>query len=128
MLLISDPVYLWLVLPLLIFAARVIDVSMGTVRVITSKDAASLIEALKSQGYGVTSFDGQGSTGQVKLVFSIMRRTYLKNAVEIVTKFDLSAFYTIEDVGVVEKGVLAAKPAWHSIIINGLFRPFKKGK
>jgi len=138
MLLISDPVYLWLVLPLLIFAARVIDVSMGTVRVIfvsrglkylapiigffeiivwllaigqimknlsnpicyiayaggfamgnfvgiciaerqslgkailrviTSKDAASLIEALKSQGYGVTSFDGQGSTGQVKLVF-----------------------------------------------------------
>ncbi|MBN1786938.1 MAG: DUF2179 domain-containing protein [Sedimentisphaerales bacterium] len=197
MLLISDPVYSWFILPLLIFIARITDVSMGTMRVIfvsrglkylapvigffeiiiwllaigqimknlsnpvcyiayaggfamgnfvgiciaeklslgkallrviTGKDAAGLIEDLKAEGYGVTSVDGQGLAGQVKLVFSIMHRAHLKKALEIVTKFDPTAFYTIEDIDVVEKGVFAIGPRWHSVVINGLFRPFRKGK
>ncbi|OHB59412.1 MAG: hypothetical protein A2173_11835 [Planctomycetes bacterium RBG_13_44_8b] len=192
------PIYQWLILPLLIFLARVADVSLGTVRVIfvsrglkyfaaimgffevliwilvigqimknlsnplcyiayaggfamgnfvgisvgeklslgmailrviTSKDAASLLDAFKSQGYGVTSFDGQGSTGgQIKLVFSIMHRSHLEDAVKIITKFDPSAFYTIEDINFVEKGVFAAKSKSYLKVFDGLFRPFRKGK
>ncbi|MBU1518870.1 MAG: DUF2179 domain-containing protein [Planctomycetes bacterium] len=191
------PLYSWFILPLLIFIARILDVSMGTVRVIfvsrgmkylapvmgffevliwllaigqimknlsnplcyiayaggfamgnfvgmciaeklslgmallrviSKKDTASLIEDFKLQGYGVTSFDGQGSTGPVKLVFSIMHRSHLTEAVGVVSKFDPAAFYSIEDVGFVEKGVFAVKHRWYSNVLNGMFRPFRKGK
>lgn len=108
--------------------AEKLSLGKALLRVITNKDAASLIEDFKSQGYGVTSFDGQGSMGRVKLVLSIIHRNHLAEAVEIVTKFDPSAFYSIEDVGFAEKGVFAVKQRWYSNVLNGLFRPFRKGK
>ncbi|PKL48282.1 MAG: hypothetical protein CVV39_04635 [Planctomycetes bacterium HGW-Planctomycetes-1] len=191
------PIYQWAVLPLLIFLARVADVSLGTVRVIfvsrglkylaaimgffevliwilvigqimknlsnplcyiayaggfamgnfvgicigeklslgivilrviTNKNTAKLIEDFKAHGYGVTSIDGQGSTGQVKLIFSIVKRSHLEEAVGIINKFDPAAFYSIDDVNFVEKGVFAVKPKKYLKVFDGLFRPFRKGK
>ena len=189
--------YIWFVLPLLIFFARVLDVSFGTVRVIfisrgfkylapligffeiliwllaigqimknlynpacylayaggfavgnhvgiriagrlslgvvvirvvTEKDASQLVELLKSADYGVTSVDGHGTAGQVKVVFTIVPRKEVKRVTNLIKKFNPKAFYTIEEVGFVEKGIFPARKTWGNSGFSKLFRPFRKGK
>ena len=189
--------YIWIVLPFLIFLARVLDVSFGTVRVIfisrgfkylspligffeiliwllaigqimknlsnpacyiayaggfamgnyvgiqiadklslgivlirviTEKDASQLVELLKSADYGVTSVDGHGTTGQVKVIFTVVPRKKIKQVANLIKKFNPKAFYTIEEVGFVEKGIFPARKTWGNSSFSKLFRPFRKGK
>jgi len=189
--------YTWFVLPALIFIARVIDVSMGTVRVIfvsrglkylapaigffeiliwllaigqimrnlsnpicyiayaggfamgnyvgiciaeklslgvvlirvvTKKDALPLVEHLRSQNYGVTSVDGHGTSGEVKVVFTIVHRREVPSVVDSIKKFNPKAFYSIEEVGFVEKGVFPSRKRWPNYSLLKLFRLFRKGK
>jgi len=196
-LLASSWVYTWIVIPLLIFVARVIDVSMGTVRVIfvsrglkylapvvgffeiliwllaigqimknlsnpacyiayaggfaignfvgiyiaeklslgivlirviTKRDAAPLVDFLKAENYGVTSVDGHGTSGQVKVVFTIVPRREARSVVELIKKFNPQAFYSIGEVGLVESGIFPVRKSWRDFILLGLFRPFRKGK
>ncbi|MFC1676725.1 DUF2179 domain-containing protein [Planctomycetota bacterium] len=104
--------------------------SLGVVliRVVTKKDAAELVEYLKSADYGVTSVDGHGATGQVKVVFTIVPRREVKRVVDLIKKFNPNAFYTIEEVGFVEKGVLPPRQISGFTGFLKFFRPFRKGK
>lgn len=80
-------------------------VGMILVRVVSSRDAAGLIDALASEDYGVTSVPAQGARGQVSLVHTIIKRSDLARVIEIVTRFDPKVFYTIEDVRCVNEGI-----------------------
>ncbi len=193
----SSGVYAWFILPMLIFIARVVDVSMGTVRVIfvarglkyiapivgffeiliwllaigqimtnlsnplcyiayaggfgmgnfigiciaeklslgvvhirviTKKDASELVECLTAADYGVTSVDGHGTEGEVKVIFTIVPRREVERVVEMIKKFNPRAFYSIEEVGFVEKGIFPAKRAGEFFGVSKMFRPFRKGK
>lgn len=197
LLLVNSGFYAWFILPALIFIARVIDVSMGTVRVIfisrglkyiapivgffeilvwllaigqimknlsnpvcyiayaggfamgnfvgiwiaeklslgvvmlrvvTGKDAAELLESLRCSDYGVTSVDGQGVQGKVKVIFTIVPRTEVASVVNLVKKFNPKAFYSIEEIGFVERGVFPVRRTWRNFSFSNLFRPFRKGK
>lgn len=197
LLLFNSEFYTWFLLPFLIFMARVIDVSMGTVRVIfvsrglkylapvvgffevliwllaigqimknlsnpacyiayaggfamgnyvgiciagklslgvvlirvvTEKDALPLIEHLKSENYGVTSVDGYGTLGKIKIIFTIVPRREVKKVVQFVKRFNPNAFYTIEEVSFVEKGIFPIRKSWRGLHLLRLFRPFRKGK
>jgi uncharacterized protein YebE (UPF0316 family) len=189
--------YTWIVLPLLIFTARVLDVSLGTVRVIfisrglkylapvvgffeiiiwllaigqimknlsnpacyvayaggfamgnfvgiciaeklslglvmirvvTKMDATPLVEFLKTENYGVTSVDGHGTSGEVKVVFTIVPRREAHSVVELIKKFNPHAFYSIEEVGLVEKGIFPIRKNWWNFSLLGSLRPLRKGK
>ena len=197
LLLVNSGFYTWFVLPALIFCARIIDVSMGTIRVIfvsrglkylapvvgffeiliwllaigqimknlsnpacyiayaggfamgnfvgihiaeklslglvmirvvTKNDAASLVDFLKAENYGVTSIDGHGTSGQVKVVFTIVPRREVRSVVELIKKFNPNAFYSIEEVGLVESGIFPARKSRRDFGLFNLFRPFRKGK
>lgn len=197
LLLANSGIYTWFVLPALIFCARIIDVSMGTVRVIfvsrglkylapvvgffeiliwllaigqimknlsnpvcyiayaggfamgnfvgisiaeklslgivlirviTAKDALPLVEYLKTENYGVTSIDGHGTSGQVKVLFTIVPRREAYSVVELIKKFNPQAFYSIEEIGFVEKGVFPLRKSGRYFDFLKLFRPFRKGK
>jgi len=73
-------------------------IGIQVIRVITRKDATQLIEFLKDKGYGVTSVDGQGVTGKVNIIYTIIRRQDIHDVIEIITRFNPKAFYTIEDI------------------------------
>ena len=75
-------------------------IAVGTVvvRIITKKEATKLVENIKSEGYGVTCFDGEGATGQVKLIYTAIRRKDVDNVVGIIKRFNPKAFYCIEDI------------------------------
>jgi uncharacterized protein YebE (UPF0316 family) len=196
-LLLNSGLYTWLVLPILIFCARVVDVSMGTIRVIfvsrglkylapivgffeiliwllaigqimknlsnplcyvayaggfamgnfvgihiaeklslgvvmirviTTKDAAPLVDFLKTENYGVTSIDAHGTSGQVKVVFTIVPRREVSSVVELIKKFNPNAFYSIEEVGLVKRGIFPVRKSFRNFSLLHPFRPFRKGK
>ena len=85
--------------------AEKLSLGVVLIRILTRKDASQLIESLRSAGHGVTSIDGQGTNGQVKIIFTILPRREVHSAVCLIKKFNPQAFYSIEEVGFVEKGV-----------------------
>jgi uncharacterized protein YebE (UPF0316 family) len=193
----NSGVYTWIVLPLLIFVARIFDVSLGTVRVIfisrgfkylapivgffevliwllaigqimknlsnpacyvayaggfgmgnyvgiriaeklslgvvlirvvTKKDALPLVECLKDANYGVTSVDGHGTSGQVKVLFTIVPRREIRSLVEMIKRFNPHAFYSIEEVSFVEKGIFPLRKDWRDFSLLRSLSFFRKGK
>ncbi|MDR8394055.1 DUF2179 domain-containing protein [Aliifodinibius sp. S!AR15-10] len=73
---------------------------VGTVitRVITNKPANILIEQLKEAGFMITRLDAYGGEGPVEIIFMIVKRKRLSEAVQIIESFDADAFYSVEDV------------------------------
>ncbi|UCF16900.1 MAG: DUF2179 domain-containing protein [Phycisphaerales bacterium] len=193
----NSEIYTWLVLPALIFLARVVDVSMGTIRVIfvsrglkylapvvgffeiliwllaigqimknlssplcyvayaggfaagnyigisieeklslgvalirvvTQKDASPLVERLKTENFGVTSIDGHGTVGQVKVVFTIVQRRQVAEVIALIKQFNPNAFYSIEEVGYVERGTFPLSRNWRDSRMLRWLKPFRKGK
>ena len=171
--LVTPEMYTWVVLPLLIFSARVVDVSLDTIRIlfiskrlkylapvigffevlvwllamkqvmqnldnigymfayaagfatgnfvgmyieqllsigkviirIISKDCDGLVETLRASGCGVTSIEGQGMGGPVKIIFSIINRSDINKVVAKIREFNPQAFYSLEDVSSVRQEV-----------------------
>jgi uncharacterized protein YebE (UPF0316 family) len=104
--------------------------SLGVVllRVVTQRDTGELMNSLSSREYGVTSIDGQGVQGKVQIIFTIIPRKEISNAIEIVKKFNPRAFYTIEDISFAGEGIFPIRKNWHNEAFEFLFRPFRKGK
>jgi len=111
-----------------IHIAEKLSLGLVMIRVVTKKDAASLVDFLKAENYGVTSVDGHGTSGQVKVVFTIVPRREARGVVELIKKFNPHAFYSIEEVGLVERGIFPVRKSWRDFSLLGLFRPFRKGK
>lgn len=108
--------------------AERLSLGMVLIRIVTKKDAVALVEHLKSEEYGVTSVDGQGTNGDVKVIFTIVPRREVKPVIDLVKKFNPNAFYTIEEVGFVESGVFPVRKSWYESSWLRIFRPFRKGK
>lgn len=79
------------------------------IRVITRKDAGKLIEELRSAGFGVTNIPAEGNSGDVNVVFSVVKRTDIPQYVELVKQFNPHAFYSIEDIRFVSQGIVRAR-------------------
>lgn len=105
-----------------------LSLGMVMVRIVTKKDATSLIQTLRAADFGVTSLDGEGAQGPVKIIFSIMPRRKSATLVECIQNSDPKAFYTVEEVSSVAEGILCDKQP--SVISPWMwaFRPFRKGK
>jgi uncharacterized protein YebE (UPF0316 family) len=111
-----------------ILLAEKLSLGLTLIRVITKKDAEPLVSFLKSENYGVTSIDGHGTRGQVRVVFTIVPRREVRSVVALIKKFNPQAFYSIEEVGYVEKGVFPVRRSWRDSNWLGILRPFRKGK
>jgi uncharacterized protein YebE (UPF0316 family) len=103
--------------------------SLGVVlvRVITEIDAAQLLDSLRAEHYGVTSIDGHGSSGQVKIIFTVVPRREVRKVVSLVKNFNPHAFYTIEEVGFVEKGVFPSRKSRLKSTLVGVLGTFGRG-
>lgn len=111
-----------------ILIAEKLSLGVVLIRVITQKEAGPLLERLRKRDYGVTSVEGTGANGPVRVVFTIVRRREVERVVNLVKEFNPHAFYSIEEVGFVEKGVFPLRKAWHELGLLKLLRPFRKGK
>ncbi len=97
------------------------------VRIIIVKDECRLKQRLIDAGFGVTSVDAHGASGQVELIYSIVKRKNIKNVVEIINMCDSKAFYSIEDARKVSQGIFPIKTK-NSIYTYRFFKHFAKRK
>ncbi len=74
------------------------------IRIIPKKDTTELIQKLREENYGVTSIQAEGKSGPVQMIFSIVKRKDLEDAIRIVNTYNPQAFYTIEEVQTVNEG------------------------
>lgn len=111
-----------------IWIAEKLSLGLVLIRVVTQKGALPLVDALRSEKYGVTSVDADGRSGPVKVVFTIVQRRDVRAVVDLIKNFNPHAFYSIEEVGFVEKGVFPLRETWSGFSLLRLFRPFRKGK
>lgn len=79
--------------------------AMGTVliRIITAKPALSLVTSLRKIGFSVTDVPAFGATGQVNVIFTVVKRKEISHIVEKIREYNPQAFYTIEDIGFASK-------------------------
>lgn len=166
--------YAWVVLPLIIFVARIFDVSLGTVRIIfvargkrnlapilgffevliwivvisqlvqnlesptayigyaagfaagnyfgmwledkmalgtyilrliTNEEPDELIQRLRDLGFGVTNVRGEGKTGEVNMIYTIVKRRDVEQVLAIIHEMKPNAFVSMEEVRSTEKGI-----------------------
>lgn len=109
-----------------IWLADKLSIGLVLVRVIFSKRANGLIDRLRERRYGVTSIDGQGATGPVQMVFTIVPRREVQTVIDLVKESNPEAFYSVEEVDYVEKGVFPLRRPQPQAFFLGLFRPFRK--
>lgn len=67
------------------------------VRVFTRR-GGEIAPILRGEGWGVTTFDGQGKDGPVEMLFITVKRRLVPRVVAIVRRVDPAAFYVVDDV------------------------------
>ena len=81
--------------------------AMGTltIRAIIRRNPKELLETLHKAGFGVTAVDGHGSTGDVKIIYTTVKRADLSAVIDIFHHALPGAFLSIEEVRSTEQGV-----------------------
>jgi uncharacterized protein YebE (UPF0316 family) len=105
-----------------------LSLGLTSVRIITKDDPSDLMQFLRSHNYGVTSVDGEGGTGKVKMVFTIIKRQDLGHVVDIIKQYNPNAFYSIEDVKSVAEGVFPESQRHGVFSLLDSLRFSRKGK
>jgi uncharacterized protein YebE (UPF0316 family) len=95
------------------FLGMTLDRHLGlgdaVVRII-SKSHKQLLAALTAAGFGVTLVDGRGGRGSaVGIVFSVCRRSRLREMMEMVRHIDRSAIVTVQEVRTQVHGFFSPK-------------------
>lgn len=71
---------------------------MVAIRIIVRDDAFDLIQSMREKKYGLTYTRGEGTTGPVHILFSLVKRGEAPKVIELVEKFHPKAFYSLEDI------------------------------
>jgi uncharacterized protein YebE (UPF0316 family) len=87
------------------FLENKLAIGTVTVRAIIRRDPTELIKVLLEAGFGVTTVDGKGSTGTVKIIYTTLKRQDLPVVVEIFHRTLPGAFLCVEEVRATELGV-----------------------
>ena len=83
------------------------------VRAILSSQGAEVADALHKAGYGVTVVDGRGSSGEVKLIYTIVRRRDLAEVTGLIHHIHPRAFLSVEEVRASQDGIFPAESGGH---------------
>lgn len=78
---------------------------LQVMRIITQKDADDLIKALVDHSFGITTIDGHGAKGPVKIILTVVKRKDINTIRQLIEQNHPSAFYSVEDIRTVSRGV-----------------------
>ncbi len=98
------------------------------IRVFANERGRDLVQILNSNGFGATSVEAHGAKEKVHLVYSIVHRHELANALELINEFNPKAFFTIEDVKSVNEGIFSPKKPATILPFSNILREWRKGK
>ena len=98
--------------------------AMGTVfvRIITHLDAGALIDQLRAANFGVTSVEGQGATGKVQVVMTVVKRKQLPVVAALIEAHHPGAFYAVDDLQSACEGIFPTPQERPGIMPLPLFK------
>ncbi|MCA9732222.1 MAG: DUF2179 domain-containing protein [Deferribacteres bacterium] len=102
-----------------------VAIGLRVVRIITRFDAEELIKALRESGFGITVIDGEGSTGSVKIIFTVVRRKDVATVTAMSKKFNPKSFISVEDVRQASEAISPFNGS-HSIFSTANLLKFEK--
>ena len=81
--------------------------ALGTLvlRIILAQGGNELAQALRTAGFGVTSVDGEGAQGPVKLLYTVVQRRNLEMVKNIIQTVSPGTFFSVEEVRSAQSGV-----------------------
>ena len=104
-----------------ILIEKKLALGMAVVRIITNRPAQALIDQLRAAHYGVTSVPGQGSTGPVQIVMTIVKRRRLDDVVDLIETHHPNAFYAIDELQSASDGIFPeSKPGLIPVLPSAL--------
>ncbi len=98
------------------------------IRVFSHFDEPDLVNILNSHGYGATSVEAHGAKEKIHLIYAIVQRHELKEVLDIINNVNPHAFYTIEDIKLVNEGIFPPKKTGAGIPLGNVMRQWRKGK
>ena len=104
--------------------------ALGTliVRVFLTDCKSQMKEKLSAAGFGVTSIDAKGKNGDVKILYCVIKRKALDQAVSIIETCQFNVFYSVEEVKAVKKGIFPSSMKPKNDPIPGTKHYRKSGK
>lgn len=100
---------------------------MQVIRIITNQNCDEMLAEFKKENHGITVVDAVGAIGPVKMIFTIIKRKNVPQVVQIIRKYNPSAFYSIEDIKNTNQGVFTENSNRGFSSIRKMF-PSRKGK
>lgn len=78
---------------------------LQVMRIIVQKESEKLVQALVEHNFGITIMDATGSKGPVKVILTVVKRKEISLVRNLISEFNPTAFYSIEDIRTVSRGV-----------------------
>jgi len=75
------------------------------VRIITHHDAGDLVQELRAANFGYTCMDGQGATGPVRIVMTVVKRKQLDDVLRIIEACQPRVFYSVDELREASQGI-----------------------
>jgi uncharacterized protein YebE (UPF0316 family) len=98
------------------------------IRIFMNERGPELVASLNDSGFGATHVEGRGAKEKVNIIFTIVQRNDLAKVLDIITRFNPDAFYTIEDVKAVNEGIFPLKKQVTLLPFSNVIRQWRKGK
>jgi uncharacterized protein YaaQ len=105
-----------------IIIEKKLAMGMAVVQIITNRDADDLVDHLRGANFGVTSMDGQGATGKVQIVMSIVKRKQLPTVIELIETHSPGAFYAVKDLQSASEGIFPTPSKQPGLVPLPLFK------
>lgn len=106
-----------------IYIEEKISIGLALIRVIPKKNTQNLVTDLRKKSFGVTTVNAEGKDGEIKIVFTTIKRRDIKTVISIIKHHNPTAFYTIEDVGAVSEGYFREHK---KNTVFGFLNPFRR--
>ncbi|MGH7446761.1 MAG: DUF2179 domain-containing protein [Longimicrobiales bacterium] len=85
-------------------------IGFATIRVVSTHAGVEMADALRTIGFGVTEFSGQGRDGRVEIVYTVCMRRDIRRVVDEIERWDRQAFITVEEPRDIRWGWMQATP------------------
>jgi uncharacterized protein YebE (UPF0316 family) len=100
---------------------------LQVMRIITQQDAGELRKSLVEHSFGITTIDAEGAKGPVKILLTVIKRKDVDLVRALVHQHQPNAFYSVEDIRTVSKGVFPQSEGDRMSQLRRIF-PFGGGK
>ncbi len=94
---------------------------LQVMRIITQKDSDELIRSLVEHSFGITTLEGHGAKGPVKVILTVIKRKDIALVRQLIEKTNPTAFYSVEDIRTVSRGVFPQSGQGKLDYFKGIF-------